>query len=793
MGGYGFVSCAKMKTIAMAALAAAVLLFGISTRAEERFLPAYETVFSKLGSRFSVNPQPQKHGWKQSPMGVFMDTDSALYAGVNTDGITAALPFQQDLPQLVDPESAVAMNSARYRARHLSGLEVGLKVTAPFYPRDVKLSIAPFFYVDMTVENKSGARKSGTAFFGKLIRRDEKVKAEKIGGLDGLTISGEYSETPMNKMQTFTNPERFKKIGAETAMVADTQVAGAEWMAVKFLSSLPGGVAEKAPSRSAGWTAPFDLEAGGKMTVRFIFAAYVPGEVLFRKDGVKYKFKYTDLFDGAGAVVSYAAGSRAEILKKSDAFEAIFAGMSLQDSYKDFLSYAFQSWMINTWWNVAPGQPEWFSETEGDCLWQSTVDVSYNTALIYYELWPELLRMQFDEWPMFKDGPVIMHDMGRLLELNGTKYSMPVEENANYILMLHHYLAVTGDEAFVKTKMPLVKEIAGYIIDADANKDGLPEKGNYNTYERHLPNPLGGEDVVYVAVKAYAAMIAAADLAEREGDPALAADAKKMAARFEAAFDKRAWTGDHYVICLQKTIPAGTIDHDWSLPRSSLPTGSQVYQDTIPKKKNSLANSVEVPLKYYDGYTILTTNGLFYLMRGGVKFGLDAKRLEEDMVNATLRTWREAGCTHTSDPDDRGMWISANVWRDMTAAYLGLDWSRNFNAYWPAARMEKGYNEGVFADSHWYDMDPQKGWDLRYYPRGSTAFGVPSALAGMQFDATAKTLKFAPVADKLHIPLLAFTDWDAGKTPWLTVTEKDGRREIEISDKELLSGWKIEQ
>ena len=774
-----------------------ILLFcAAAARAADRFEAAFETGFSKLGARFYINPQPQKLSWKQSPLGTFMDSDESFYAGAVVDGRAAALPFQTDLPCLDNVVSAVTMTSGRYRGAHPAGVMVEMKITAPFYPRDEKVSGSPFFYIDLTISNTSASRKAGTLFLGESFTTDTKTRTAEAGGLTAVRMDGGYGPVQPEGIEKFLDTRKNKKIATVTLLAADDEPPGLKAVAARFAASLADGARERSRRRSAGFTAPFDLAPGTEQKVRFILAAYTKENLLFRNDGANYAFKYTTAFPDAESVVKYASESRAEIVKKTEAFDSLIEGMSLSGNYKDFLSIAFQSWMLNTWWMTSQKGGEWFSEMEGDCKFHSTIDVSYNTALVYYELWPELLKLQFDEWEYFaQDKKLIMHDLGNLQSLTGTTYSMPVEENANFLLMLQQYLAVTGDTQAYAKRSQLVRNMAKFIADADTNGDGFPEEGTYNTYERKLPNPLGAEGVVYVAVKAYAAMRAVEVMADAAGDKELADMCRAYCEKFKKTFDSRAWRGDHYPVCLQETIPPGKADLDRDLPRASYPGGTKTYGDSLARVAGSdgrATNRDAVPLKYFDAYTILTSNGLLYLMRAATPDGLDAGRIRDDLVNSSKMTWREVGSTHTGDPDDRGMWLSANIWRDMTASYLGLDWSGNFDVYRRALNMRKRHNEGVFADSYFYDMDPQWEWDLTYYPRGVTAIGVPSALAGMRIDAAAKTLHFKPARGDLKFPLFMFADWEKGAVPWVTVSEKGGKRSVSVSDQQLLGGWRIQ-
>jgi len=783
----------KIEIIAITLLM--IIIVAAGARSEERFEPAIETGFSKLGARFYINPQPQKLSWKQSPLGTFMDTVESFFAGAVVEDSVAALPFQNELPQLESVETAVTMTSGVYRGVHPAGVTVEMKIVAPFYPRDVKLSDAPYFYIDLTVRNTSGVQKSGTLFLGQTFALDQKIRTGRIGESPALRADGGYSVMPNRAMELIEHPEKYPKTKTTMAFVVTEPPDGLKAFKKSFVPKIMPGAREKTARRSAGFTAPFELSPGGVATVRLILAAYSGEDILFRNDGVKYAFKYTSIFPDIESVVEYAAESREHVLKKTGEFDALIEDSSLSDSYKIFLSIAFQSWMLNTWWAVSDGGDEWFSEMEGYCRYQSTIDVSYNTALIYYELWPELLKMQFDEWEFFaQDKKLIMHDLGSLQTLSGTEYSMPVEENANYLLMLHHYIAVTGDRSVFLKRKQLVHNLAKFIADADTNGDGFPEEGTYNTYERKLPNPLGAEGVVYVAVKAYAAMQAAGELALESGDDELVKLCREYSGKFKKTFDARAWRGDHYSVCLQETVRPGTADIDRGLPHPAYPGGGKAYVETLARvtgEDGRATNRDEVPLKHFDAYTILTSNGLFYLMRSGTPYGLDDDRVTDDLVNSSKMTWREYGNPQMGDPDDRGMWLSANVWRDMTAAYAGLDWSGNFDAYRPAVNMRKRHNEGVYADSFFYDMNPEWEWDLTYYPRGITAIGVPSALAGMSVDAEKKTLRFRPVRADLKVPLFMFADWENGVVPWITTVETDGEIKTSISDRQLLDEWEI--
>ena len=89
-------------------------------------------------------------------------------------------------------------------------------------------------------------------------------------------------------------------------------------------------------------------------------------------------------------------------------------------------------------------------------MYHSTLDVEYSNAFFYLSFWPDLLKTQLEEWAVFEKeselGKFMSHDMGSSTGSRGMAYihDMPVEENADYLLLLYSYWKTTGDTAFIK-------------------------------------------------------------------------------------------------------------------------------------------------------------------------------------------------------------------------------------------------------------------------------------------------------------------------------------------------------
>jgi len=158
-------------------------------------------------------------------------------------------------------------------------------------------------------------------------------------------------------------------------------------------------------------------------------------------------------------------------------------------------------------------------------------------------------------------------------------------------------------------------------------------------------------------------------------------------------------------------------------------------------------------------------------MQSGFRLpGLDLARMRQDLETSTRATLKRFGSPHTSN--ESNMWVSQNIWRDMAAAYLGMDYLDNVSRYWNLQKYINTTKRGCFTDVYVYGGDSIS---LDYYPRGVAAFGMLSATAGLQVDKITGRVSVAPVRTPLRIPLLAYADWAGGKVPWLDiVAEKDG-------------------
>ncbi|MGM0492950.1 MAG: malectin domain-containing carbohydrate-binding protein [Armatimonadota bacterium] len=754
-----------------------------SLEPRQRDLPAsedvWETQLGKLGSRVAINPRPQQGVWWQSPLGhaqyrtayfdppeVDFKQQAARYIfGVRVGDVARSLPFDDRLEHFSKIDQTETMTELSYLcASPELPVDVRFTWSAPFYPGDVELSTAPYLTLQVDVIGNSHESQSGEVMIGRSLPIGEPMRAFSDDGITGLRRSAEVFELPTEERWVVDDARDLKlhtsgmPLGVAPDEQAQSRRTDSDGRAV-----LP--VAWEQPFGGLTWA--FNVRPGETQSRRIVYVGWADGPVQ-NVAGVDQRFKYHEFFDGPEDVARYAFENWDAVRERCDFFESIVEDATLPDALKQLLAFATHSYLVNTWWTISPDGADTFTVWEGCCQLQSTVDVEYNIAPFYFALWPELLRMELDQWPSHINDGVLDHDMGVGLEVNGMAYwhPMEIEENTNYVLLLHHYWRHSGDGDIVRRNFDSVRELLDWVTDADTDGDGFPEEGLYNTIDQGSPAIQYAPDQVYLAVRQIAAYQAGAQMALEVGQGAVADTWLRRAELTASTMAERGWLGEHYAVALnqqQQTTSGRSPDSDGGAGTGMEDDGADYIG--WEERQHYEGSSDNSTMRGWDSYSIYTTNGLVYPWRSGMMVeGLELPRLREDIRNATAVTMGEFGSPHTSH--ESNMWVSQNIWRDMAAAYLGVDWIDNAERYWDLQRYINTEKYGAFTDVYVYERDSTS---LDYYPRGVAAYGMIDALAGLQFDRVEGVLSLAPLRAPLRIPLLMFADWEAATVPWLNV------------------------
>lgn len=716
----------------------------------------YETIISKLGSRISMNFRPRSREIFISPMGRFYDKALPLNFGIVYDGIRYGLPFSRPETDGIGKaredfqyvEQSINMQSVEFRCRDFRiGVDCSFTFTAPFYPHDEKVSTAPFFYVDVRISRlidryvrEDDCKK--IAIFAEILSPDFKVVNDQLYCYDQWNLTDDHihvQDTNYLNDVLRVSPKSQKGVAGELCL-AGYDTAQMDGKSLNFNG---------------------EISQNTSLSASYILAGFVAEEALIiQNDG--YVFRYNEYFKNIEEVIAYARSEKSLIESKMECFENIFSSSSIACGLKNLTGLAFQTFLSNTWWmQRISDKQEWFSVWEGNCMFHSTIDVEYNLGLVYFCLWPELIEMTLREWELFKKNGFMSHDIGMMLDVKGQMYphDMEIEENCDFILMLLAYWRIQGKTAVMQEHYQTVKELLTFNKSCDKTGNGLANLGTANTVDDSSDDIQFAEEQVYLGIKEFCAYFAGEKMALFLNDIDTAVLCRDEMLKIKQAIENSGWHADHYAVSLKSTP-------DKLNPNS-------IYKSVV---KTSTENS--------NAYSIYTSNGFLYLAMAGYDIPWNCDRLKSDILCSIKKADTEYGCTH-SNLDRSNIWISQNIWRDLTAGYLGIDLTDMAEKYWQFELYENTAGRGgCFIDTY--------GWNkLNYYPRGITGIGYLLSMGGISIDRIDNVIKIKPCRVPLKIPLLQFADWDSGRIPYVDIQIRGCKLLVEIENADLVDYMKI--
>ena len=718
-------------------------------------------VLGRLGSRYSLTLDPWRKRVDYGALGLHCQAPAHLTIALDDGQGAVGLPFDPELQPFDTVEPHLSMTGVTYVCHSLRlGIKARITITAPFYPRDERTSLVPAYLIDVELERFQRLRWTG-------VDRQARRQATLRLGLRcaGASVRAEPEAVCLRYPVQVTTRFSSAEGGVSATRGARLRRQPVDGQAEDRLLALLGGLqVEQGELRLA-----VDLTDGKPVQVRAALVGFC-GDGLFERFTEPMRLRYTEFWPTATAVAEFVRAQHPALLAKSRQFDALFADSDLPLAAQDTLAQAFQSYLICSLWCVPAAAStrlpkQWFSVWEGSCWYNSTVDVTFNEAPFYFACWPELLELILAEWAEHANGPeterrrsadvaaqgqqapvpvedfagvVLEHDMGAGWTANGQSYhhAMPVEENANFLLLLYAHGRWWGREELFGIYHDVSRRLVDYLLWADSTGNGFPDRGTANTIDDASPAVQYGRDNVYLGVKRLAALHAAQRLFETVGDADYARRCGQAVRQAVATFNA-GWLGDHWGVCLDQSA-TGLLDA-WSgqpLPEGELPG--------------------------WDAYSLYTANGLLpLLMVGDLPEGLSLPRLRRDLLNAERACRSPYGSGHSSA--DRGnVWISMNMWRDAIAGYLGLDRLENAERYWSL----QGFANGAGAEKANGFSETTLRNNLVLYPRGAAGFAWLFGSAGLVLNRATGEASVRPVRPG-RIPLLPLADWGKGEVPTL--------------------------
>ncbi|HEY5494725.1 MAG TPA: malectin domain-containing carbohydrate-binding protein, partial [Candidatus Anoxymicrobiaceae bacterium] len=183
----------------------------------------YETVLSRLGSRFCLNLAPQKLSSRMSPLGDGTGDLQDLVLALSNGSTIRSMPFTDRYPVWENVTQSQTMTSQTFGGWSSSmPFSVSTKFTAPFYPQDDKISGAPFIYMDVTVKNNSASTASPSFIVARPQRQD--FASSAVAEFPTATVSGMQATSKYSYYDESLNPG--KSHSAVEALAVPANEAG---------------------------------------------------------------------------------------------------------------------------------------------------------------------------------------------------------------------------------------------------------------------------------------------------------------------------------------------------------------------------------------------------------------------------------------------------------------------------------------------------------------------------------------------------------------------------------------
>jgi hypothetical protein len=490
-----------------------------------------------------------------------------------------------------------------------NGISMRWKVHSPFYPQDPLFSSMPGFFITAEIHNASGKSREVRVFGGLEQGPTGFSQPESliVNRFDDIVAAFRGPETKSGRLFQYEHAIGLLHMEGNCWSLEDS---AALWNAVGVTASIP---------------------SGASIHVEFILTSYLRNPDPVHRHGRPCSFPYQHVWESAIDIVQYYRDHHESIIQKSAVFEQLFSTACLPEHIKTCIARNFHVFLGSTWWLKEQDGTEFFTNYEGGTGYFSTLDVEYNLSLFYLQFWPQLLKSQFDIWLETYEkgnkyrphtfGPtyrIMEHDVGGGFSIDEQVYipgPMPVEENANFIIMQYLYYRFTGDSGPFTKARRVCMDLADYILQADTNGNGLPNSGTNNTLDCFdtLLRDMG--DQLFLGLKAATALDFLADLLEEFGG-GVGESYRAGARRIHTTVETIGWNEDHYVITVSKTKPQG-----------------------------------------WDGASALTTSGIAPYLFVGKQLPIAVERIRQDLHKTLV---------------DYTMWPSMGIWRDMYARYLGF-------------------------------------------------------------------------------------------------------------------------
>jgi non-lysosomal glucosylceramidase len=651
---------------------------------------------------------------------------------------------------------------------------VSLEAFTPFIPLNVDASSLPVAIFEYRIANQSKKAADvslafsllnpvgydGKAFldsnehpgFGKNLNRlrQEQVAGAKVAGLD-LTSEKYPTGDPLNgSMALLTTHPSFTIL---TSCIDNEWFDCRQSWVNEFLASgrfNDSGHSKLTPDGVSAYAtlAPYArLAAGEAITITFVLAWHFPvrDNYWHYKDeqvrGRKLTNYYGTRFKNAWDVATYTASRLPELKGKTRLFKDTFFSSTTPPEVLEAVSSQVSILRTNTCILLEGKQFFGFEGCADDEAlgWMNCAHVwNYEHAVAF--LFPELERSMRDTDFLHevRDDDSMAFRAMVPLGIKQWDFRPAADGQMGCILKLYREWQISGDDAFLKKMWPNAKralEFAWKFWDAD--KDGVMEGEQHNTYDIEFfgPNPM--ITTLYLGALKAAELMAAA-VGDSSAAESYRAIREKGARNFESM-----WNGEFYI---QKTTPVDQI-------RPMPPYDKEGWKERVVH---------EGQLKYQFGEGCLSDQmlGQWFADVLGLDIGLQPERVRKALQSVYRHNFKQDFWDHPNTQriyaidDEQGLLVCSwpNGGRPALPLVYGDEVWTGIEYQVAAHLIYRGLiEEGlsiVRAISNRYDGVRRNPWNQiewgNHYSRAMASFSVLLALSGFRYSAVERRVTFQP-------------------------------------------------
>jgi len=294
------------------------------------------------------------------------------------------------------------------------------------------------------------------------------------------------------------------------------------------------------------------IEPFGEVTLPFILSWNFPNfvdyfDIVREQRGQMFKNHYAERFADAWKSAEHLFQNLPQLEKESRMFHEIFYSTTLPPYVLDAVSSQASITRTNTCFWLEGGKFFGFegcNDKSGCCPLNCAHVWNYEQSLAF--LFPSLERFmrEVDFLNNTNDkGEMVFRTSLPLSSGVFWKFRPAADGQLGKIINLYRDWQLSGDMEFLKKIWPKAKKALEYTWTAwDANKDGLIEGEQHNTYDIEFYGPNSMIGTFYLG-----ALLAGSRMAEAVGDPGAAKLYKGVFDKGRKAFDDLLWNGEYYV------------------------------------------------------------------------------------------------------------------------------------------------------------------------------------------------------------------------------------------------------